>query len=198
MDDEIGNGADLDVPPAGEANAALARHHLGAGQDGLAGNVVGVVDNLANGGDGLLAGEAAELGGGLGVAVAGADAAGDGAQREDVAGAAQVGRGGFGVGEGAAGESTVVGADAGGGERVLGVNGDGVGGAARVLGVGDHGWEAEGGRAVGRHGHADVARRVADHPAHLLGGDVLGGDDEVAFVFAAGVVEDEEELAIAW
>lgn len=111
---------------------------------------------------------------------------------------AQVGIGSLGVGEDAAGEGAVVGADARGGERVLCVDGDCVGGAARVLGVCDHGREVEGVGARAGHGHADVAGRVADHPAHLLGGDVLGGDDEVAFVFAAGVVEDEEKFAIAW
>jgi hypothetical protein len=39
---------------------------------------------------------------------------------------------------------------------------------------------------------------VADHECHLLGCDVVGGDDEVGFVLAGGVVEDDEEFAIAW
>ena len=32
----------------------------------------------------------------------------------------------------------------------------------------------------------------------MLGGDAFGGDDEVGFVFAVGVVEDDYELAITW
>jgi hypothetical protein len=32
----------------------------------------------------------------------------------------------------------------------------------------------------------------------LSGCDGGGGDDEVGFVLAAGVVEDDEELAVAW
>ena len=36
---------------------------------------------------------------------------------------------------------------------------------------------------------------MAHHEAHLGGCDVFGGDDEVGFVFAGGVVEDDEEFA---
>lgn len=86
-------------------------------------------------------------------------------------------------------------ADSRRGQRVLGVDGDGVSGAAGILRVGDHGRKLEGVGAGAVHGHADVARRVADHPGHLLGCDIFGGDDEITFVFARGVVEDEEELA---
>lgn len=197
MSYKVGNGADLDVPLAGEADTAFARHHLGAGQNSLAGHFLGIINDFANGSDGLFAGKTAEFRSGLGVAVAGADAAGDGAQREDVARTAQVGGCGLWVGEGAAGEGAIVCADAGGGEGVFGVDGDGVGGAARVLGVGDHGRKVEGSGAVGGHGHADVARGVTDHPTHLFGSDVLSGDNQVALVFAARVVEDEEEFAIA-
>jgi hypothetical protein len=45
-------------------------------------------------------------------------------------------------------------------------------------------------------GRADQARGVADHEGHFFGSDVLGGDDEVAFVFARGVVQDDNEFAI--
>jgi hypothetical protein len=37
---------------------------------------------------------------------------------------------------------------------------------------------------------------VADHEGHLLLGDALGGDDEVGFVLAGGVVEDDEEFTV--
>lgn len=37
-----------------------------------------------------------------------------------------------------------------------------------------------------------------DHKGHLFGGDGLGGDDEVGFIFAVWFIEDYYELAIAW
>lgn len=35
---------------------------------------------------------------------------------------------------------------------------------------------------------------MPDHEGHLGGGDGFGGYDEVGFVFAGGVVEDDDEL----
>ena len=37
---------------------------------------------------------------------------------------------------------------------------------------------------------------VSDHKGHFLRRDVFGCDDEVAFVFARGGVEDDDELAV--
>ena len=37
---------------------------------------------------------------------------------------------------------------------------------------------------------------MPDHEGHFLGRDILRGDDEVAFVFAAGRVEDYDEFAV--
>lgn len=39
---------------------------------------------------------------------------------------------------------------------------------------------------------------VAYHEAHLLRRDILGGDDEVALVFAVLGVEDDDEFASSW
>ena len=36
---------------------------------------------------------------------------------------------------------------------------------------------------------------MLDHDRHLPGGHVLGGENEVAFVFAVGGVEDDDEFA---
>lgn len=36
---------------------------------------------------------------------------------------------------------------------------------------------------------------MADHEGHVLGGGILGGDDQVCFVLAGGVVEDDEEFS---
>lgn len=198
MLDEIGNGADSQTPLSGKGDVVLAPHHAGAGEDGLPGLGLAVVDQLGNGRGGLLAREAAELDGGFGVACPLADAAGEGAQGEDVAGADEARGAGVGVGEEAAAEGSVVGADARGDGLVGGVDGDGVGGAAGILAGGNHDGELEGVGAGGQDGRADEARGVADHPGHLLCCDVLGGNDQVGFIFAAGVVEDQDEFASAW
>ncbi|KAH6605805.1 hypothetical protein Trco_004958 [Trichoderma cornu-damae] len=194
---QVGNGADLEAPFPGKGDAGLTTQHARAVAHGLAGDFLAVVDNLADDSRLSLAGKAAELGGGLGMAVPGTDTAGGGAQRQDMAGPAEAGGRGGGVGEDAACEGAVVGADAGGDGGVGGVDGDCVGGAARILAVLDHGRQFEGiGAGVG-DGRADEARRVAHHPGHLLGGDGVGGDDEVGFVLTGRVVEHDEELASA-
>lgn len=177
MLNKIGNGADLQPPLSRKGNVGLAPHHAGAGDDGLAGGRLAVLDELGDGGGRVLAGQAAELDGGLGVADALADAAGGSAQGQDVAGADEARRGGLGVGQEAAAEGAVVGADARGDGVVGGVDGDGVGGAAGVLAGRDHDGQLQGVGARGHDGGADEAGGVAHHPGHLLGGDVLGGDD---------------------
>lgn len=197
MLNKIGNGADLQSPLSRKGNVGLAPHHAGAGDDGLAGGRLAVLDELGDGGGRVLAGQAAELDGGLGVADALADAAGGSAQGQDVAGADEARRGGLGVGQEAAAEGAVVGADARGDGVVGGVDGDGVGGAAGVLAGRDHDGQLQGVGARGHDGGADEAGGVAHHPGHLLGGDVLGGDDQVGLILAAGVVEHQDEFASA-
>lgn len=49
-------------------------------------------------------------------------------------------------------------------------------------------------RALRREGRANQTARVADHEGHLFGGDVFGGYDEVAFVFAGGGIEDDDKV----
>jgi hypothetical protein len=50
---------------------------------------------------------------------------------------------------------------------------------------------------VGERG-ADQAGGVAYHEGHLLGGYGFRGDDEIGFVLARGVVEDDYEFAIGY
>jgi len=45
---------------------------------------------------------------------------------------------------------------------------------------------------------AEVAGCVADHEGGFGGGEGGGGDYEVAFVFARGVVEDDDEFVVSW
>ena len=197
MVDEGRNGADLDSPFPSKGNTGLASQHARAGVDSLSRHGFSVVHDLADDADLLLASQPAELCSGLGMASAEPHAAGTGLQGEDVARSTQGRRGSAGVGEHAAGQGTVVGADAGCDGLVGGVDGDGVGGAAGVLAAGYHLGELEVGGAGRGQRSADQAGGVADHEAHLLGGDILGGDDEVGLVLAGRVIEDDEELAIA-
>ena len=37
---------------------------------------------------------------------------------------------------------------------------------------------------------------MPDHEPHCLGGDVFRCDDEVAFIFAGGAVEDDDGVAL--
>ncbi len=140
--------------------------------------------------------EAGEVHGGLGVAVADQDAAGLGAQREDVAGADEVTGLGDPVGEQAQGGGAVGGRDAGG-DAVGGarVDGDGEGGLHRLGVVLDHLGKFEPVQLGALHGGADQAAALAHHEGDDLGGGLLGGDDEVALVLAVLVVDDDDGAA---
>src|SRR6185437_9104857 len=50
-------------------------------------------------------------------------------------------------------------------------------------------------RALFSEGEADEAAAVAGHEIDGLGGDVFGGEGEVAFVFAVFVVDDDQHAA---
>lgn len=145
---------------------------------------------------GAQSGEPGEVDGGLGVAVADEDAAGAGAQREDVAGPDEVTaardaarehpqRGGA-VGGGDAGGNAV-----GGG----GVDGDREGGLHRLGVVLDHLRQFEAFQFVALHGRADQPAALAHHEGDDLGRGLLGGDDEVALVLTVLVVHDDDGTA---
>src|SRR5688572_31098398 len=42
---------------------------------------------------------------------------------------------------------------------------------------------------------ADDAAAIADHEGHLLGRDLAGGGDEVAFILAVVIIDDNDHLA---
>jgi hypothetical protein len=79
---------------------------------------------------------------------------------------------------------------------VLRVNRNGVGSLVGVRIVGDHLWEVQGCGTRDGEWRAEVAGAVADHEGGFGGGEGGGGDDEVAFVFARGVVEDNDEFVV--
>lgn len=198
MGDEVLDRADLEAPFPREPHAALGPHHAGLAAQGLALDLLAVLDQLADDGGLGEPGEAAEVDARLGVAGPLPDAALLGAQREDVAGPAEVVGLDVGAGQRPAGQGAVVGADARGDAGVGAVDAERVGGALGVLRVHHHLRQLEGlGQGLG-DGRADQARRVPHHEGHLLGRDVLGGDDQVAFVLAGGIIEDDHKFAIAW
>lgn len=88
-------------------------------------------------------------------------------------------------------------ADPRGDRRVGGVHGDGVGRRAGVLVVLDHLRQIELFGALRKDRRADESRTVPHHEGHLLSGHGFGGDDQVRFVLATGVIEDNDELAIS-
>ena len=140
--------------------------------------------------------EPGEVDGGLGVAVADQDAAGLGAQREDVARTHEVARLGRAAGQQLERGGAVGGGDAGGhavgGARV---DGDREGRAHRLGVVLDHLRELEAVELVALHGRADQTAALAHHEGDDLGGRLLGGDDEVALVLPVLVVDDHDRAA---
>ena len=153
-----------------------------------------VAHDFADDAGGSEAGEAGEVDGGLGLAGADEHAAAAGAQREDVAGTGEIGRGGAGIDGGADGMRAVGGRDAGG-DALAGLDGLGKGGAEAGGVLLRHGEEAQVVGALLGEGEADEAAAVAGHEVDGFGGDVLGGQSEVALVFAVLVVDHDDHAA---
>ncbi len=175
-----------------DAQAVLVRERDQVRQ---AGHLAVVAHDLADDGDGLEAGKPRQVDGGLGVAGAAQDAAGDGLQREHVAGADEVARRRLVVGQQLHGAGAVEGADAGG-DAFAGVHGDGEGGAVAVALVQrHHAAETEPAEPAFFHRHADQAAAVGGHEVDDLGRGLFAGGDEVAFVFAVLVVHHQQHLA---
>ena len=168
--------------PAGELDEFGRAHHRA---------VVG--HDLAAQAAGREAREAAQVDGGFGVAVAHEHAARLGAQREHVAGTAEV----LGTGVEAKGGERRVGALEGGDarRRLDVVDAHREGGLVVVGVLRDHRRKAEPVAELARHGHADEAAAVDGHEVDVLGRGELARTDEVAFVFTIGIVGDEDDLA---
>ncbi len=122
------------------------------------------------------------------------DAAAARAQREDVAGTGEVGGGGAGIDGGADGAGAVGGRNAGG-DALAGFDGLSKRGAEARGVLLRHGKEAQVVGALLSEGEADEAAAVAGHEVDGLGGDVLGGQGEVALVLAVLVVDHDDHAA---
>ena len=143
----------------------------------------------------LQAGQAHQVHGGLGVAVALQHAVVLGQQGEHVAGAAEVLGLGIGVHALHSGEGPLGGGDACGGVHM--VDGDGEGGLVVVGVPGDHLGELEFFHILIGHGHADEALAVGGHEVHVLRGGKLCRADEIPLVLPVGVVGAEDHFALA-
>lgn len=183
--DEVGDGADAELVPLAEVFEVVAAHHFAV-----------VAEDFADDGGGFHAGEACEVDGAFGLAGADEDAAVAGAEGVDVAGSEEVLRLGV-VGDGDLhGDGAVLGTDAGGdAEAGVGVDGDGevgaeLGGVLLGLGV-----ELEAVALLAGEREADDAASVGDHEVDGFGGAGLGGVDDVAFIFAVFVVDEDDGLA---
>ena len=149
--------------------------------------------NLAAEADFLQARQAAEIDGGFGVAIALEHAVFLREQREHMPRATKILRLCFLVHTGACGDAAFFGRNTGGRGNVVDGNGER---CFVVVGVGgDHLRQAEPLDVLGAHRHADQALGVGRHKIHVLGGRKFCSTDEIAFVFAIGIVGDENELA---
>ena len=163
---------------------------------GQAGHGAVLADNLAADAGGLEAGEAREVDGRLGVAGAAEHAAGLRPQGEGVAGRHEVGRRRRIVHQELDGFGAVGGGDAGGDAGVGGaVHAQGEGGGETVAAV--HARRQRDAQAVEEGpiaGGAEQPAGLADAEVDGLGGDLFGGHDEVAFVFALRVIHNDDEF----
>lgn len=183
--DDLGDGAELEVVLACDVEEV-----------GEAGHFAVVAHDLDDGGGGVQAGEAAEVDGAFGLSGANEDAAVARAEGVDVAGADEV----VGAGGGVDGHLDAPGALAGGdagGEAVarVAVDGDGEGGAADGGVDSGLGVEVEAFAVGAGEGEAEVAPGDGEHEGDGFGGDVLGGEDEVALVLAILIVGENDHAA---
>ena len=161
-------------------------------QLGKTGHGAVLVENLADDAGGLESGEAGEVNGGLGVSGAAEDAALLRLEREDVAGTDEIARLGEGIGEDLNGAGPVGGADPGG-DAVGGIDRDGEIGAVRFGVPSHHEGQAEALGGFLGDGGADETASMGGHEVDRLGGDLGGGADEVALVFAVFVIDDDDK-----
>jgi hypothetical protein len=196
----LGDAVDVALVQHAVANKVCDRKHLEVMQlaEELqvrdAGHGAVVVHDFADDAGGYEAPHPGEVDGGFGLAGADEDAAFAGAEGEDVAGAGEV----LGSGAGRDGDLDGVGAVGGGdagGDAFAGLDGLSEGGAEAGGVVLRHGAEAESVGTFFGESEADEAAAVFGHEVDGFGRGELGGEGEVAFVFAVFVVDDDDHAA---
>ena len=146
---------------------------------------------------GLQAGQPGEVYRGLGMPRTAQHAFLAGTQRVDVPRAAEVGGPGRGVGQGAYGGGAVMDRDARGAAVAEQVDRHGEGRAQQRGVVLFHHVEPQFGAPLLRQRGAEHAASLLEHEVHDFGRDFLRRDDEVAFVLAVFVVDDDHYPAVA-
>ena len=170
----------------------VAREHV---EVRPAGHGAVLVHDLHDDGRGLETRETREVAACLRVPRPGEHPSGLRAQGEDVPGLDEVLGAGVGAHRGPDRPGPVVGGDAGA-DAVRRVDGYGEHRPVRLGVVLDHRRHADLIAPLGGHRQADEAARVAGHEVDVVGLDVLGGDDEVALVLAALVVDEDHHPAV--
>ena len=129
----------------------------------------------------------------IGPMLRGEDATLDGTKRQDVSGLHQLERFGRRIGQDPTGARAIGCRDAGG-DAVAGVHRDRVRGPHEFAVVRGHQRDPEPVEGRSGHGRAHVATGVADEEPHQLRGRLAGGEDDVAFVLAVLVIDDDDRL----
>ena len=181
---QVPDGDELQVPLLGHLLQFTGPHHGAV-----------VPHDLAAQAHFLQPGQAHQVHGGLGVAVALQHAVVLGQQGEHVAGAAEVLGLGVGVHALPGGEAPLRRGDPRGGVHV--VDGDGEGGLVVVGVPGDHLGELELPDVLIGHGHADEPLAMGGHEVHVFRGGKLRSANEVPLVLPVGVVGAEDHFALA-
>ena len=75
------------------------------------------------------------------------------------------------------------------------VNGHGERGLVDGGVVGDLHFEVEFTTAFTGHGHAEHPATVREHEVHLVGVNMLGGDDKIALVFAFFIIHQNDKFS---
>ncbi len=146
---------------------------------------------------GLQPGQTGQIDGRFGVARATQYSFLTGAQRVDVARTPQIGRTRRGVGQRTDRGGSVVDRDSRRAVVAQQVDRHREGRAQQRGVVGLHHVEFEFGATLLRKRRAEHAAALLEHEVHDFGRDLLRGDDEVAFVFAVFVIDDDDDFAVA-
>lgn len=183
--DDRGDGANLQLVFLGEFQQFRQTRHRAV-----------VIEDFAEHADGAQAREAHEVNGRLGVAGALEDAAGFGAERENMPRLHEIIRHGGGRRHDLDRPGAVGGADAGA-DALGGIHADLKIGAMAFAILLHHAVNAQLLEPFAGGGDADEAAAELGHEIDGGGRGMLAGADEVALVFAVGVVHDDDEFAFA-
>ena len=183
--DQVGDGANL--------QAMLGCKQLQIGQ---AGHGAVVLHDFADHAAGVATGHAGQVATRFGVAGAHQHAAIHRLQGKHMAGLNQV------LGAAVGGHRDLhgarpVGRRNAGGDTLGGLDGHGEGGAVGGAVAHRHGWQAQVLAALAREGQANQATAKAGHEVDGLGAHVVGGEHQVAFVFAVFFVDQDHHAASA-